>query len=81
MSRPEFKVWDANSDEKWAEVIQAGDPHEAAEVYAEQDVDGNIDGIYHSMGQPVMVREEDGTLHKFMVTVEYDPIYRAEKVK
>jgi hypothetical protein len=77
--KTEFKVWDAlNASEDSAWDISAGDPHEAAEVYAEQDVDGNIDGIYVH-GQPVMVREPDGTLHKFMVTVEYDPVYHAEK--
>lgn len=71
-----YKVWDHRESEETASEFEAGDPSEAAEIYAEQDVDGNIDGIY-SHGHPVMVREEDGTPHKLMVTVEYDPIYRA----
>lgn len=73
----EFKVWDAlNMSEQFADTIKAGDPSEAAELYAERDVDGNIEGIYvHT--HPVMVREQDGTLHKLMVTVTYDPIYSA----
>ena len=76
---PEFKVWDAiNSDEMGADTIQASDPYEAAQLYAERDVDGNIDGIY-VRGFPVMVRESDGTLHKLTVTVEYDPVYHVSK--
>jgi hypothetical protein len=79
MAKETFKVWDAiNASEDSSSDIEAGDPHEAAEVYAEQDVDGNIDGIY-TRAHPVMVREADGTLHKFEITVEYYPVYYATK--
>ena len=66
-----YKVYDElNSSLKYAKEIEAWDEREAAELYAEDDVDGNIDGIYsekddygpmHNLqkdGQPICVVDE-----------------------
>ena len=86
-----FKVYDEfNSSLEFAQEIEAYDEREAAELYAEEDVDGNIDGIYSSKddrwtirnlqedGQPVCVVDEEGKVYHFKVGVtEYTPIYEA----
>jgi hypothetical protein len=75
-----YRVWDKiNSDEEHAEEVEANSPEEAAERYAEDDVDGNIDGIYVN-GHVLRVRDPEGVLHEIAVTVEFDPVYYTRKV-
>lgn len=90
-----YKVYDElNSSLEYAQEIEAWDEREAAESYAEQDVDGNIDGIYGSKdssfvmgdlqkdGQPICVVDEEGKIYHFKVGVtEYTPIYEATLVE
>lgn len=98
MSVETYKVWDElNSEEQFAQEIEAFDASDAAEEYAEQDMDGNCDGIYTETdrdgrrdvmmgvaknGHPILVRAPDGTLRRFRVgIVEYLPVYMAEEVE
>jgi len=75
-----YRVWDKiNSEEEHAGEVDADTPEEAAEQYAEDDVDGNIDGIYVN-GHALCVRDPEGTLHEIDVVVEYDPVYSARKI-
>lgn len=90
-----YRVYDEfNGSLEFAEEIEAWDEREAAELYAEQDVDGNIDGIYCSKddkwairdlqedGQPVCVVDEKEKIYHFKVGItEYTPIYEAQLVK
>ena len=84
-----FVVWDeCNSSEEHALKIDAWCAVDAAEKYAEEDVDGNCDGIYlgdrsepiwHDLknnGQVICVRCPDGSLKRFAVgIVEFEPVY------
>lgn len=90
-----YKVYDEfNSSLEYAEEIEAYDEQEAAETYAEQDVDGNTDGIYYGKGeqwtirnlqkdgQPICVIDSEGKIYHFRVGItEYEPIYRAVLVE
>jgi len=57
-----FKVWDElNGEEEHAADVEAPDAELAAEGYADDDTDGQCDGIYGDGGarmttQPIMVR-------------------------
>lgn len=76
----DFLVWDEfNSDRDSAWHIEAYDSESAAEKYAEEDVDGSIDGIY-SGGHTVMVEDPEGVVRKFNVRVDYDPTFYATEV-
>ena len=90
---PKYKVWDDyNCDEEDAQELEESDAESAALKYAENDEDGRTDGLYFGAdgygmqnleknGQPIMVREEDGTLHRFHVGItEFEPIYSAVEV-
>ena len=85
-----YKVYDElNSSLEFAVEIDAYDEQEAAELYAEQDSDGNTDGIYSSKedwairnlqkeGQPVCVVDEENKIYHFRVGItEYTPVYEA----
>jgi hypothetical protein len=78
-----YKVWDTiNSSEESAVEVEALSPDEAAETYADEDVDGGIDGIYSvQQGHPLSVRGPDGVLHRYMVTVDYFPQFYVNEVK
>jgi hypothetical protein len=89
-----YKVWDElNSEEQFARNISADDEYEAAILYAEEDSDGNADGIYTDEtrwalsnllrdGHPICVRTPDGGLHKFHVgIVDFTPVYEAERAE
>jgi hypothetical protein len=88
-----FQVWDElNAEESCAHEIEADDAEEAAIRYAEEDVDGGIDGIYmheggpkpslRDHGQPISVRAPNGVLSRFKVGVmEFEPIFGAEEIR
>lgn len=73
-----YIVWDSiNASEEFAERIEAASPGEAAEKYAEADVDGGIDCIY-ARAHPIAVKEEGDPDHEIWdVSVEYEPSYHA----
>ena len=90
-----YKVYDElNSSLEFAKELEAWDEVDAAELYAEQDVDGNIDGIYCSKddhwtirnlqrdGQPICVVDKEGKVYHFKVgIIEYTPNYEAQFVE
>jgi hypothetical protein len=70
-----FKVWDeVDGSEEFAAELEAVDAQFAAEMFAEQDADGQFEGIY-TKGHPIMVRDEAGRLSRIFVWVEYDPTF------
>lgn len=72
-----YKVWDTiNGEEDDANLIEADSPEEAARLYAEQDIDGLNDGLYHKHSQPIAV---DGAVYN--VSAEMEPRFRARKAK
>lgn len=86
-----FLVWDAdNGDRESAVEINAYDAEFAACEYAEQDCDGNADGIYCHRNEPMncvakqgvlvcVVDAESGQVSRFRVGItEFDPVYAAE---
>jgi hypothetical protein len=88
----DFSVWDAvNCTEEEAEYIFEDDAKSAAIAYAEQDVDGGIDGIYtnekglplndlNKEGQPIFVRDSNDVLTRWRVgVVEFEPVYAASQ--
>lgn len=86
-----YRVWDKlNSNEEWAFEIDAYNVEEAAIAYAEEDSDGQADGIYgreplnvlETQGCRVCVREvETGAYHEVMVgIIEYEPVWDAKEV-
>jgi hypothetical protein len=89
-----FYAWDpVNEDESKALELEAVDAYSAAVGYAEQDVDGGIDGLYTGKdggsvfnvaenGHPVHVRGEDGVVTRWHVgVVEAEPLFDAVKVE
>ncbi len=72
-----YYVWDElNGTRESADEYDLSDPEYAAELYAEQDTDGNIDNVY-SRGHVICVADRDGNLWRYTVTVDYDPVYSA----
>jgi hypothetical protein len=81
MTAHRYKVWDKiNESEEHARAIEDCAPEYAAEQYAHDDIDGGIDGLY-AKGHPICVRDENGELHEFEVSVEYEPTYTATRVE
>lgn len=79
-----FKVWDKfNSNESHGIYVTAFDAEEAAIQYAEEDVDGHIDGVYSgSDGHEICVLDENGKVVVCRVGVEeFEPVYAAYEVK
>lgn len=77
-----YVVWDpGQEDEARASTYEAPSPDCAAERYAEEDVDGNGDGVYAGRGCRIHVRQVEGELLKFNVTVDYDLVYYASPVE
>ena len=77
---PTFKVWDTlNSERDYAEDVEARSPEDAAVQYAEDDVDGWCDGLYHEGPQAVAVLSGDVVL-VFDVSAELIPSFRAVPV-
>jgi hypothetical protein len=75
---PAFKVWDElNSDEESAADVTAYDAEMAAIEYADQDTDGNVDGIYFNRDVALLVRDESGKLQRYLVSAESEPVYYA----
>lgn len=73
-----YYVWDpGNRGPDSTDRTEADSPEHAAEIYASDDVDGSIDGIY-SGGHALHVRDESGKVHRVEVTVDYDPTYHGE---
>ncbi len=74
----QFKVWDAiNAEESDAKVLEAYDAEEAATLFAEDDDDGQADGLYQSE-HPICVRTvHSGELTTFQVQVEMVPSFVA----
>lgn len=75
---PKFKVWDPQNESLCPTTVEheADDAQDAAEKYAEADVDGVSDDLY-SKGHNLMTQDEDGIARSVMVGVEYEPIYHA----
>lgn len=75
-----YHVWDAiNESRDNPDQIEAVDEQQAAIKYAEEDVDGNTDGVYNG-GHPIAV--DNGTeVLCFQVEVEYDPVYWAKRIE
>ena len=72
-----YLVWDEiNGSEEDAEEVYGPAAFDAAERYAEDDVDGQTDGIYAS-GHPVCVRNSRGELFTFIVTADYSVTFSA----
>jgi hypothetical protein len=73
-----FKVWDPQNESLCSSTVEheADDPREAAERYAEADIDGVRDGLY-SGGYDLMTRDEDGVAMSVNVAVEYEASYHA----
>lgn len=78
-----YKVWDeVNASEESAADVEANSPEDAAETYADVDVDGGIDGIYSGhKGHPVSVRGPDGDLRRYTVSVDYTPQFYVKEIK
>lgn len=75
-----FKVWDKiNGSSEEAEIIEAHYSSSAAEEYAEEDVDGHIEGTYGN-GHPIMVQTESGKLYEYKVTMEVVPSFYADLI-
>jgi hypothetical protein len=55
-------------------------PEHAAEMYAEEDVDGTIDRSYDAPGHEILVRDPEGILYTVRVTVEYEASFTGELV-
>ncbi|NIR30243.1 MAG: hypothetical protein GWN84_13220 [Gammaproteobacteria bacterium] len=56
-----YRVWDKlNGSRESAVEIEAGSAYEAAEKYAEQDVDGKTDGCYTRRNMPIHSLRADG---------------------
>lgn len=74
-----YLVWDElNDSEETASEIEGMDPADAAENYAEQDVDGQTDGIYCGpTPKPISVKSPDGTVKRFGVHAESQPVFYA----
>jgi hypothetical protein len=78
---PKYEVWDTiNGDETDASTYHALDVFEAAKMYAQDDHDGWIDGLYDSArtAQPIAVRAEDGTTFIVRVWAELEPVWYAQ---
>lgn len=87
---PDFLVWDElNSSEEFAEEINAYDEEQAAIEYAEQDSDGNTEGIYYnysnntSKQHPMMVKNiKTGIIKRYFVgIIEFEPVFTATEEK
>ena len=89
-----YSVWEGEGgavaeagNRQFPHEIEAFSADEAAEKYAEDDIDGNIDGIYtDEKGEPLWDLKKDGRLiivedaygkvYRFRVgIVEYEPVY------
>lgn len=72
-----YKVWDAiNGSEETARTISADEMEEAAELYAEEDIDGESEGIY-CKGQEIVVSTPGGLRKTFNVYADYSVSYYA----
>ena len=70
---PKFNVWaDDFCATETASDIEAASPEAAAEQYADEDSDGQSDGFYNG-GATIIVRDEQGTLRHYEVTIEWSP--------
>lgn len=60
MTQHRYHVWDAlNERAEDARELMASTPERAAELYAEDDTDGQLDGIYTRDGHALSVRRAD----------------------
>ena len=72
-----FMVWDElNESEEDATEVWSTTTYGAAERYADDDVDGQSDGIY-ARGQAICVRNHAGELFTFVVTADYSVTHSA----
>lgn len=88
-----FSVWDPiNESENSALELEADDAQSAAVSYAEQDVDGDIDGLYTNEGEPlsdvakdghpIHVRDGNGVVTRWRVGVAgLEPLFAAAPVQ
>lgn len=72
-----YKVWDDEQETADQAIdLEALSESDAAEKYAEEDCDGESDGIYES-GRRIGVQDKDGNVTKWKITAEYSPTYYA----
>jgi len=60
--------------------VDAASPEEAAQDWAENDGDGNADGIYSGDGRVLNVIDQFGVVHRILVSVEMVPEFSATKI-
>jgi hypothetical protein len=74
---PTFRVWDpTNGDRDDAREVGALDAGGAARRYAEDDGDGNADGVWlNGMGKSVLVEAEDGSTVRVLVRADVSITY------
>ena len=77
-----YQVWDDQSDdEEFSREIDATEPEHAATEYADQDCDGQADGMYFDGPSTIHVRDPStDKLFKFEVSGEMEPTFRARSV-
>jgi len=74
-----FYCWDFdNATEEDAEEIEAFDAETAAEEYAKDDDERGGDAPREE--REVCVKHEDGTIERFSVELDWEPVYSASKV-
>lgn len=79
--KSKFFVWsEEQGDRESAIEIEASDHEGAAMEYAENDVDGSIDGTYDNGGAVLCVEDKVGVRKRMHVEVEYDPSFCASEV-
>ena len=68
MRKYSYKVWESSSRSvEAATEIQAISPSQAAEEYADDDVDGQADGAYFGDSVRINVMDTEGKVFKFRV--------------
>ena len=76
MAEETYKVWDKlNGSRETAHDIEAYDAQSAAEKYADEDVDGHIEGLYADC-HPICVLDGE-TVRTFEVIADYSPTFHA----
>jgi len=86
----DFLVWDElNSSEEFAQESNSYDEEQAAIDYAEEDSDGNSDGLYYNYRNntpgkhPILVKNiKTGIIKRYFVgIIEFEPVFAATEEK
>jgi hypothetical protein len=77
-----FMVWDPiNESETHAREYLTVSEDRAAELYAEEDTDGQTDGIYTHHGHALHVRNDVDEVYECVVAIDYVTQYEARSRK